>query len=113
MNAIGYIVGVSMIVGLILLPSYELFKHAYIKLKTVYVISDNVTGEVIKKEHVNSHSCGGESYLVLVKCNGIEQLIDNKDIYSRYRVGDQIKLILTKKYDKNKVLLEQVLEPRS
>lgn len=113
MNAIGYIVGVATIVAVVLVLGYQFFKYAYIKIKTVNVTSENVTGKVIKKEHVHSHAGSGESHLVWVKCNGIEQCIDNKDIYSRYRVGNQIRLILTKKYDKNNLVLEQVLEPRN
>lgn len=113
MNAIGYIVGVATIVAVVLILGYQFFKCVYIKIKTSRIDFENVTGKVIKKEHVHSHAGSGESYLVWVKYNGIEQRFDSKDIYSRYRVGNQIRLILTKKYDKNNVVLEQVLEPRN
>ena len=112
MNAIGYVVGVATFVAVVLVLGYRFFKYVYIKLKTSRIDCENVTGKVIKKEHVHSHAGSGESHLVWVKYNGIEQCIDNKDIYSRYRVGNQIKLILFKKFDINNKLLEQTLEPR-
>ena len=106
MNTISYILAVGTILATIIVLSNQFFKEACINFKTRTVECEFVTGKVIKKDHVVSNH-EGESYLVWVNWNGLTQRLDNEDVYRNYRVGNQIRLSLAKRYDKRGKLLKE------
>lgn len=113
MNGNINIFSVAIIIAIVIFLSYRIINRAYIRFKTANEISKVVTGKVIEKSHVYGSSVSPEEFLVRIKWKEIEQRFNDKDIYSRYNVGSQIKLVLTTKYDKNNVILEQVLKPKA
>lgn len=101
---------------------YRLLRHILIMLRTKETKRYRVTGTVTGKEHKGSYITTtyvnkmllpvhhGEEYNVYVEYKGVTKVYDSKEMFKKYKKGDSISLILVKKLDKNKVVIERTLE---